>query len=1258
MKENPSCPSCGGTMQKRFRSRDQVPFWGCSSFPKCKGTLNFADDKEISSRNYNKKELITFEEPMYPVSFSNIIERKGWFSQHLLIGSIPSFLSFLYKEKNKSIRNILSQTFLLENSNRERNLDDSRELISSLAIKILQRGSIPFTTFNVEKKIIKILDMKSSLKKKEEDLDLSETLIDENIKSNEILNFLTKKPNFDFDDEFDEDELFDSELEKNFFHKWIVKNFGKKAQNWFIPQANLDIILESHGVKGGGYRRTDFLLSHPKKTLFIELDGAEHETEKSQSDQERDDALATCGFKVIRIPNEEVLSERGDSLDELKQILIKVFDAEIENKKNTINLAKAALYSSNASKLQYAVCLALKYGWFSENNWSLKVLGLEEIAPDAIQDIFQYIEAFSNLYDKKIAPKKIILGTKNDSYEVTTDSYSKIKSNNKDFDVVISLEFENSSFEHVAGESSKDRADFVMRSSYLPIKFSSKNKFKNERVSISENLTEKEVEKNLQIFLKGIYRKRDFRQSQSIAITNLLRGIDTVVLLPTGAGKSFIYQLSGLLMPGSTIVIDPIVALMEDQVDGLKNYGIDKVISISAENKNLETDIKLVSNGEYLFILHSPERLQSSKYRAALSSLSQLSLINLAVLDEAHCVSEWGHDFRPAYLNVSKNIRQMCKDQKGSPPPIGALTGTASRSVLRDVLTDLDINPEDENSLIRPDSYDRKELNFFVSKPPDSASYSGSTFKGVISSMPQRFGIPDESFWDTRDQETYSGVVFAPFVRGQAEQTVTNAIDLIKQATNARTTAYAGRVVPGYEGRDWSEVKRENVKAFKHNKIPMLVSTKAYGMGIDKPNIRFTLHYGIPSSIEAFYQEAGRAGRDRRKSFCGIIFSEFSEERTNSLLDPSKSIEQIREEYANSGKNRDDIGNQLFFHLSSFEGIENEINKIKKALTEIDSFDIEDKVEMPFNKISSDDEKILHRLVKIGALADYEKEYGQKKYILRITTFKLEKGKKLLSDYVKAIAPGRLQEFTKELENINFDSSKENIVALCESYIKFTYDFIERARRSAIREMALLARKSIENKEIKQVIQDYLHEGVSVEALEVLLQKTQVDLFDWLEKLEKISNKLDASVLKGQVIRLLESYPDHPGLLYLRSMTEMLTNLKDLDSANNDLKYSISSSIYKYSVLPSDWDEILKQTSSFLGTKSQENIFFIAKAILELKEETVLDKKDIPLFYKYMEDLNDADINSLICIKDINFLSINLKKCIEPLQSLYNDKII
>ena len=126
----------------------------------------------------------------------------------------------------------------------------------------------------------------------------------------------------------------------------------------------------------------------------------------------------------------------------------------------------------------------------------------------------------------------------------------------------------------------------------------------------------------------------------------------------------------------------------------------------------------------------------------------------------------------------------------------------------------------------------------------------------MIKSIPQKFGIPENAFWQTRDDDTFSGVIFCPFRKGRADQTIQKSLDIVREITNTTTTAYAGSAVPGFEDGSWEEIKRRNVKDFKNNQTQLLVSTKAYGMGIDKPNIRFTLHYGIPTSIEAFCQEA------------------------------------------------------------------------------------------------------------------------------------------------------------------------------------------------------------------------------------------------------------------------------------------------------------------------------------------------------------------------------------------------------------------
>ena len=146
---------------------------------------------------------------------------------------------------------------------------------------------------------------------------------------------------------------------------------------------------------------------------------------------------------------------------------------------------------------------------------------------------------------------------------------------------------------------------------------------------------------------------------------NTLRHSDTVVLLPTGAGKSIVYQLAGLLMPGITVVVDPIVALIEDQVQGLQSLGIGRAVGIVSSMAGREERnrlLKQIERGEYQFVLHTPERLQTPEFRNTLRALREISLVNLAVIDEAHCVSEWGHDFKPAYLNLANNLRRFAAD--------------------------------------------------------------------------------------------------------------------------------------------------------------------------------------------------------------------------------------------------------------------------------------------------------------------------------------------------------------------------------------------------------------------------------------------------------------------------------------------------------------------------------------------------------------------------------------------------------------------
>ena len=383
-----------------------------------------------------------------------------------------------------------------------------------------------------------------------------------------------------------------------------------------------------------------------------------------------------------------------------------------------------------------------------------------------------------------------------------------------------------------------------------------------------------EISKPLTFFLNYIFRKRAFRGQQLESITNVLQDRDTLVLQPTGAGKSIIYQLSGFLLPGVTIVIDPIKALIEDQILGLKQNRITKaagLMSSDSDNSELSEMLASIANNNVYFILMSPERLLTDPFRSSLNLLVKKTPINIAVIDEAHCLSQWGHSFRFSYLRLAENLRKFCSDNLNGQPKILALTGTASRAVLKEIIAELDISLDDEGSIIKPTSFDRQELVFSIIH----TNQGGATFGQLVSTMsnlPLKLDKNTSDFFEPNGRYTNSGIVFTPHAKSK-----THGLLPIKQAITNLTDKvgiYASTPPGEFNRKEWEKIKNSHSKAFKSNQEPILVATSAFGMGVDKPNIRWTIHLGIPSSIEAFYQEAGRAGRDRKYSHCSIIFSE------------------------------------------------------------------------------------------------------------------------------------------------------------------------------------------------------------------------------------------------------------------------------------------------------------------------------------------------------------------------------------------------
>ena len=325
--------------------------------------------------------------------------------------------------------------------------------------------------------------------------------------------------------------------------------------------------------------------------------------------------------------------------------------------------------------------------------------------------------------------------------------------------------------------------------------------------------------------LKARFGYDSFRALQEEIIGNVLGRRDSLTLMPTGGGKSLCYQLPALIFDGITLVISPLIALMKDQVDALNANGIAaRFINSSLPASEIEHVQAQVRRGLVKILYVAPERLALPAFRRFLHSLN----LSLIAIDEAHCISEWGHEFRPDY----RNLRQLRQDFPSV--PVIALTATATERVREDIIGQLGL----QRGRVFLSSFNRANLSYSVQ--PKASSW------GHLTSL--------------LDQRRSQSVIIYCFSRQETEDL---ARDLNVRGLSAR---------PYHAGLD-PEVRRRTQEDFIRDRVPIIVATIAFGMGIDKPDIRLVVHYSLPRSLEGYYQETGRAGRDGLPSECVLFYS-------------------------------------------------------------------------------------------------------------------------------------------------------------------------------------------------------------------------------------------------------------------------------------------------------------------------------------------------------------------------------------------------
>lgn len=1113
----------------------------------------------------------------------------GFLAEYAAIGALPGILAEPQRGDER-LRGAAGQCVLYSTSDRKRDgAGPHASRVSGLLAELLRRGTMPLSTLRVEAAALEsngLLDWMMELDEEKGDNRKQLGWVardDVRIVLDPILAALSRRsrfalePTVGFDPHAFEHgggfvrDRVGSAFEQRFLEEWVPQALGPSAGHWFTPQAPLDRLLESAGRNdaGGGARRVDFLFSHPHGRPFVvELDGNEHEA-AVLVDDDRDKALADIGLEVVRVGNEEVQAAAGPGLARIHELYSKAVESADGGSGGAFDdaFAEVVLDCVDSARVQFAVTRAVKYGWLvGGREWRIELTGGGRAAVAGVFDALDMLAALDRLYGgpgEQAAPRLccIVGDTEKDIVwpcgpdAGSGDTMDEGGANSRPEPATASPPDGASeppqcltiAVDRYAGpfhDLGRHRgADFVIRPVCLPVALASDHEGTPDRQPIAAETCE-EAEPALRVLLRHVFRKNDFLEGQAVSVFNALKGKDTVVLLPTGGGKSIIYQLAGLLLPGVTLVVDPIIALMEDQVRGLREYGIDRAaqLSSSLDEWRQEQVLDRFVRGEYLFLLITPERLQSPRFREALKEVTETSQIGLAVVDEAHCVSEWGHDFRPAYLSMAGNLRRLGEDDSDVPPPILALTGTASRAVLRDMLLALAIDRRRSDAIVRPETFDRKELRYEIRRA--EVGKTAPSLRGLLRRLPTDWNWPKAEFFSPRGRDTQSGIIFVPHVNGQFGLRRVEA--MVRGTVGAEVESYSGKAPKDFEG-DWDRRKRQNAEAFKSNEVPVLVATKAFGMGIDKPNVRFTVHYGMAQSLESFYQEAGRAGRDGERAHCKVIYAEYDRRRSDRLLDPDVGLEEIRKRYSAVGGDwgsKDDVTNALFFHVRAFPGADEEMRSARRTLEEIGDFSARRTVQFPFGGRREEKEKALYRLARLGVLRDYEVEYGRRSFRVEIEPFDLERSKEALVSYVQATLPARAPGVARGLEGVE-GSDRSCIVALLGVLIDFTYEQIERSRRRAIQESMLLARNAGSDGEIRRRLLDYLSEGFGAERIEELLDEREIHLSTWLDLVDKVETAIDAGELRGMCIRFLESYPDHPGLLLVRAIAEAMCSDHD-----------------------------------------------------------------------------------------------------------------
>lgn len=797
---------------------------------------------------------------------------------------------------------------------------------------------------------------------------------------NALLALHTIDSRFNFQDHPYDVSQLDSDLER-----YYISNVANPIlKQVLIPQRSLGSITKNTSQLT---QRVDFSLEFPYETIdllgnkhkgcVIELDGDKyHAGAQKYKDEDRDKILAANHWSSIRIKESDIKSKTLDNLgSEYVQMLFEAYKKPFDQ--DWIRTLQLVLSPIAIARFEKTLVEALLVNRLNIDSQEWNILVEERDVPCAalaivdFKQMFEHLVKLSQAYGNRRFPKvnltiissKEFVNSKlhdiNDpSIEVTVRTKASATIKNKIYDMVVDISMlRRAVLEDISHSNfqSKNGCHFCIRSSHY---HRSARSIYTTDVIDYKPLVAKDTQgaytpleaetTHLRYFLQLLFRKEDFRPGQLPILSRALQNRSVIGLLPTGGGKSLTYQIAAMLQPGVTLVVDPLRSLMKDQYDGLRKAGIDSCTFINSfiDAPEKERRAKLMEASQMQIVFLSPERLCIYGFREKLRNMHDLGVyFSYGVIDEVHCVSEWGHDFRFTYLHLGRNMYNYVLPKQTANRrslTLFGLTATASFDVLADVERELSGDGQfnlDADTIVRDENTNRLELQYKIERVP--IEYAEDKYydreNKLDRDLPRALNIADKwatyeskkeflqhylnlipryiaelqqpdslasiikhyysrqnmaiaptnqlyvempyDFGAKKEEYLQSGIIFCPHKRGTG----------ISVDENAKTTAQqmpVGTFV-GNSGEDTVEDNTAdsksfaNLELFRDNHLPLMIATKAFGMGIDKPNVRFTINMNYSSSLESFVQEAGRAGRDRHTALSVILLSDYRLVRIN-----------------------------------------------------------------------------------------------------------------------------------------------------------------------------------------------------------------------------------------------------------------------------------------------------------------------------------------------------------------------------------------